>query len=211
MTLSYKNKKRFKCNWGVAEKSVKTIIIVAVKGAMPIIQKLELQLAVANNIAVIGLDKIEVRLPVLYQTNDKIVANASEAVVCAKDAVIKSITGVVDKTKGAVYDSVEVTKSVVNGSINTVLGSRVVRKMSSGVDTALTKSEALLEQYLPPTDEELKKEEAKTEGFKASNDKARCYVRLGSLSTKARKHAYHQALTRFRDAKWRNQVAIAQP
>ncbi|XP_072260496.1 perilipin-2 isoform X2 [Pyxicephalus adspersus] len=195
---------------GVAEKSVKTITTVAVNGAMPIIQKLEPQLAVANNIACFGLDKIEERLPILYQPSDKIVANASEAVVGAKDAVIQSITGVVDKTKGAVYDSVMTTKSVVNGSINTVLGSSAVRKMSSGVDTALTKSETFLEQYLPPTDEELEKEAAKTEGFEMSTDKASYYVRLGSLSTKARKRAYNQALGRFRDAKCRSQEAIAQ-
>lgn len=71
--------------------------------------------------------------------------------------MINSITGVVDKTRGAVFGSVEMTKAVVNGSINTVLGSNAVRKMSSGVDIALTKSETLLEQYLPPTDEELGK------------------------------------------------------
>ncbi|CAI9600222.1 unnamed protein product [Staurois parvus] len=196
---------------GVAEKSAKTITTVAVNGAMPIIHKLEPQIAIANNLACIGLDKIEERLPILYQPGDKIIANASEAVVGAKDAVIQSITGVVDKTKGAVYGSVEMTKSVVNGSINTVLGSSAVRKMSSGVDTALTKSETLLlEQYLPPTDEELAKEAAKTEGFELSTGNTSYYIRLGSLSTKARKRAYQQALTKFRDAKGRSQEAIAQ-
>ncbi|XP_018412365.1 PREDICTED: perilipin-2-like [Nanorana parkeri] len=202
---------------GVAEQSVKTITTVAVTGAMPIIHKLEPQIAIANNLACLGLDKIEERLPILYQPSDKIVANASvvvvgakDAVIHAKDAVIQSITGVVDKTKGAVCGSVEMTKAVVNGSINTVLGSGAVRRMSSGVDTALTKSETLLEQYLPPTDEELAKEAAKTEGFEVSTEKASYYVRLGSLSTKARKRAYQQALTRFRDAKCKSQEAITQ-
>ncbi|XP_018412366.1 PREDICTED: perilipin-2-like [Nanorana parkeri] len=179
--------------------------------------KLEPQIAIANNLACLGLDKIEERLPILYQPSDKIVANASgvvvgakDAVIHAKDAVIQSITGVVDKTKGAVCGSVEMTKAVVNGSINTVLGSGAVRRMSSGVDTALTKSETLLEQYLPPTDEELATEGAKTEGFEVSTEKASYYVRLGSLSTKARKRAYQQALTRFRDAKCKSQEAITQ-
>ncbi|XP_018412363.1 PREDICTED: perilipin-2-like, partial [Nanorana parkeri] len=202
---------------GVAEQSVKTITTVAVTGAMPIIHKLEPQIAIANNLACLGLDKIEERLPILYQPSDKIVANASDvvvgakdAVIHAKDAVIQSITGVVDKTKGAVCGSVEMTKAVVNGSINTVLGSGAVRRMSSGVDTALTKSETLLEQYLPPTDEELATEAAQTEGFEVSTEKASYYVRLGSLSTKARKRAYQQALTRFRDAKCKSQEAITQ-
>ncbi|XP_072287656.1 perilipin-2-like [Pyxicephalus adspersus] len=184
------------------EKQLKTITTVAVKGAMPITQKLEPQLAVANNIAGIKLDKTEERRPILYQTSDKIIANASEAVVGAKDAVIQNITGVVNKTKEAVCHRVEMTMSVVNGSINTVLGNYAVCKMSSSVDTTLPKSETLLEQNLPPTDEELENE--------VLNDKASYYVRLGSLSSKACKDAYHQALTRFRDAKCRNQESIAQ-
>ncbi|XP_075715723.1 perilipin-2-like [Rhinoderma darwinii] len=194
----------------VAEKSVRTITSVAVTSAMPILQKLEPQIAMANTIACVGLDKIEEKLPILYQPTDKVVANASEAVVGAKDAVIQGFTGVVDKTKVAVQDSVAMTKSVVNGSINTVLGSSVVKIMSNRVDAALTKSETLLEQYLPPTDEELVKEATKTEGFELSVDQPSYYVRLGSLSAKARKRAYQQALTRIKDVKCRSQESIAQ-
>ncbi|XP_075715906.1 perilipin-2-like [Rhinoderma darwinii] len=194
----------------VAEKSVRTITSVAVTSAMPILQKLEPQIAMANTIACVGLDKIEEKLPILYQPTDKVVANASEAVVGAKDAVIQGFTGVVDKTKVAVQDSVAMTKSVVNGSINTVLGSSVVKIMSNRVDAALTKSETLLEQYLPPTDEELAKEATKTEGFELSVDQPSYYVRLGSLSAKARKRAYQQALTRIKDVKCRSQESIAQ-
>ncbi|XP_075716090.1 perilipin-2-like [Rhinoderma darwinii] len=102
------------------------------------------------------------------------------------------------------------TKSVVNGSINTVLGSSVVKIMSNRVDAALTKSETLLEQYLPPTDEELAKEATKTEGFELSVDQPSYYVRLGSLSAKARKRAYQQALTRIKDVKCRSQESIGQ-
>lgn len=75
----------------------------------------------------------------------------------AKETVAHKITGVVGKTKEAVQDSVEMTKSVVNGGINTVLGSRVVQMMSSGMDSALTKSETLVDQYLPLTEAELGK------------------------------------------------------
>ncbi|XP_068090493.1 perilipin-2 isoform X2 [Hyperolius riggenbachi] len=194
----------------VAEKSVKTITLVALNSAMPIIQKLEPQITMANNIACIGLDKIEEKLPILYQPSDKVVANASEVVFGAKDAVFQSITGVVGITKGAVHGSVEKTKAAVNGSISSVLGSSVVRKMSTGVDNALTVSETLVEQFLPPTDDELAYEAAKTEGFEVSTEKTSYYVRLGSLSTKARKRAYQQALSKIKDAKSRSQDAIAQ-
>ncbi|CAJ0936642.1 unnamed protein product [Ranitomeya imitator] len=192
-----------------AEKSVRSITSVAITGAMPILQKLEPQISVANNMACVGLDKIEEKLPILHQPPGKVVANASEAVVGARDAVVHSITGVVDKTKGAVQDGVEMTRAVVHGSINTVLGSHVVKILSNHVDSALTRSESLMEHYLPATDEELGEETTKTEGFEMSQDKPSYYLRLGSLSTKVRKRSYQQALTRIKDAKCRSQKAIA--
>ncbi|XP_062985301.1 perilipin-2 isoform X2 [Elgaria multicarinata webbii] len=205
----------------IAEKGVKTITAVAMTSALPIIQKLEPQIAVANSYACIGLDKVEERLPILYQPTDKVVANAMDVVVGAKDVVTTTVTGakdtvthtingVVDKTKGAVQDSVELTKLVVNGSINTVLGSRVVRLVTSGVDTALSRSETLVDQYLPLTEEELKKEATKVEGFEVGVQKPSYYVRLGSLSSKVRSRAYQQALNKVRDAKLRSQETISQ-
>ncbi|XP_064902266.1 perilipin-2 isoform X2 [Columba livia] len=205
----------------IAEKGVKTITSVAMTGAMPIIQKLEPQIVVANNYACIGLDKIEERLPILNQPTDKVVANAKDAVVGAREAVATTvtgaketvahtITGVMGKTKEAVQDSVEMTKSVVNGSINTVLGSRVVQMVSSGVDSALTKSETLVDQYLPLTEAELEKEATKVEGFEAGVQKPSYYIRLGSLSSKLRTRAYQQALNKVRDAKQKSQDTISQ-
>ncbi|KAG9465095.1 hypothetical protein GDO78_018912 [Eleutherodactylus coqui] len=194
----------------ITETSVRSITSVAMSSAEPLLQRLEPQIALANNMACAGLDKIEEKLPILHQLSGKVVANASEAVVGAKDAVLQRITEVVDKTKGAVQDGVERTKAVVNGSISTVLGSGVVEMMSDRVDAALSKSESLLEKYLPPTDEELAEEATKPEGLKLSQDKASYYVRLGSLSTKARRRAYQQAVTRIKDAKCRSQEAIAQ-
>ncbi|MEE6507747.1 hypothetical protein FKM82_029855 [Ascaphus truei] len=156
-----------------------------------------------------GLDKIEEKLPILYQPTDKVISNASDAVTGAKDTLMHSITGVVDKTKGALHGSVEMTKAVVNGGINTVLGSSVVQMVSSGVDTALTKSETLLDQYLPLTEEELAKEATNIEGFEVETEQPNYYIRLGSLSSKLRKRAYQQMLARVKDVKCRSQEAIS--
>lgn len=73
----------------------------------------------------------------------------------AKDGVSHTLTGVMDKTKGAVQDSMEKTKAMVSGGVNTVMSSRVAYLLSTGVDTALSKSETLVDQYLPLTEEEL--------------------------------------------------------
>nr|XP_015200618.1 PREDICTED: perilipin-2 isoform X3 [Lepisosteus oculatus] len=225
MTSVYSNTKEnhpyIKSVCEVAEKSVMTITSVALTSAMPIIQKLEPQIAVANDLACKGLDKIEKTLPILHQPSDKIVANAKDVVTGAKDAVSitvmgakdtvsYTITGVVDKTKGAVQDGVEMTKAVVNGSVNTVMGSRVVQLVSSGVDTALSTSESLVDQYLPLTEEELENEAKNVEGFEVATNKPSYYIRLGSLSTKFRKRAYHQAIAKVRDAKQRSQESISQ-
>ncbi|XP_036035502.1 perilipin-2 isoform X1 [Onychomys torridus] len=204
----------------MAEKGVRTVTSVAVTSAMPIIQKLEPQIAVANTYACKGLDRIEERLPILNQPTAEIVANAKGAVTGAKDAVTttvagakdsvaSTITGVVDKTKGAVTGGVERTKSAVNGSINTVLGSRMVQFVSSGVENALAKSELLVDQYLPLTQEELEIEAKKVEGFDVVQ-KPSYYVRLGSLSSKLRSRAYQQALSKVKDAKQKSQETIAQ-
>ncbi|XP_031233665.1 perilipin-2 isoform X2 [Mastomys coucha] len=202
----------------MAEKGVKTVTSVAVTSALPIIQKLEPQIAVANTYACKGLDRMEERLPILNQPTSEIVANARGAVTGAKDvvtttmagakdSVASTVSGVVDKTKGAVTGSVERTKSVVNGSINTVLG--MVQLVNSGVDNAITKSELLVDQYFPLTQKELEMEAKKVEGFDMVQ-KPRYYERLESLSTKLCSRAYHQALIRVKEAKQKSQETISQ-
>ncbi|XP_064410055.1 perilipin-2-like [Latimeria chalumnae] len=204
----------------VAEKGLKTITAAAFTGGMPILQKLEPQIAFANNYACVGLDKIEEKLPILHQATDEVVANAKEVVTGAKEVVSSTVTGakqtvahtisgVVDKTKETVHESMEMTKSVVNGGVNTVLGSHVVQIVSSGVDTALAKSEFFVDCYLPLTEDELAKEVTKDEGFEAGTP-ANYYARLGSLSSKLHKRAYQQVWSRVQDAKQRRQEAIAQ-
>ncbi|XP_006881343.1 PREDICTED: perilipin-2 [Elephantulus edwardii] len=204
----------------IAEKGVKTITSVAVTSTLPIIQKLEPQIAVANTYACKELDRLEEKLPILNQPTEQVVASAkgavtgakaavTGAVTGAKDSVASTITGVVDKTKGAVTGSVEKTKSVVNGSINTVLGSRMVQLLNSGVESALTRSELLVDQYLPLTQEELEKEAKKVEGFDMVQ-KPSYYVRLGSLSSKFRSRAYQQALSRVEETKQKCQQTISQ-
>ncbi len=73
----------------------------------------------------------------------------------AKDTVSDTLTSAVEKTRGAVQDGMEKTRAVVIGSVSTVLESRVARLVSTGVGTALSTSESLVEQYLPLTEDEL--------------------------------------------------------
>ncbi|XP_042256533.1 perilipin-2 [Thunnus maccoyii] len=198
-----------------AEQGVWTITSVALTTASPIIDKLEPQIAIANDLACKGLDKIEKNLPILHQPSEQIVSSAKDVVTNAKDVVSgakgtvsDTLTSMVEKTRGAVQDGMEKTKAVVTGSVSTVLESRVARMVSSGVDTALTTSESLVEQYLPLTEDELELEAKTVQGF--DKKEPSYYVRLGSLSAKLRKRASARALAKIKDGKQRSLEFISE-
>lgn len=196
-----------------AEQGVRTLTSVALNTASPILDKLEPQIAIANDLACKGLDRIERTLPILHQPSEQIVSNAKDAVTSAKDAVSETVTGakdsvsdtlntVVERTRGAVHDGMEKTKAAVEVSVSTVLESRVGQLVSSGVDTALSTSENLVEQYLPLTEDELELEAKAVQGFDRNDPSY--YVRLGSLSSRFRKRAYTRALAKIQDGKQRS-------
>ncbi|MEQ2172236.1 hypothetical protein GOODEAATRI_019045 [Goodea atripinnis] len=126
----------------------------------------------------------------------------------AKGTVSDTLSTVVGKTRGVVQDGMERTKAAVSGSVNTVLDSRVVQLVSSGVDTALSTSESLVEQYLPLSEEELELEAKAEKGF--DNKETSYYVRLGCLSTKLRKRAYTRAVARIQEGKERSMGVISE-
>ncbi|XP_068612094.1 perilipin-2-like [Brachionichthys hirsutus] len=172
----------------VAEHGVRSATAVLFISASPVIVMLEPQIAVANDMACKGLDKIERTLPILQQPSTQIVSSA-------KDAVTDTLTSAMEKTRG-----------VVSGGVGTVLESRAARLASSGLDhalgRALSTSESLLERYLPLTEDELEVE-AKTAPGHEENDPG-YYVRLGSLAAKLRTRAYARAMARIRDARQRS-------
>lgn len=73
----------------------------------------------------------------------------------AKDTVSDTLSTVVDRTRGAVQGGMERTRAVVSSSVSAVLESRVAQLVSSSVDSALSTSESLVEQYLPQAEDDL--------------------------------------------------------
>ncbi|CAL8327512.1 unnamed protein product [Lota lota] len=169
-----------------AEQGVRVITSVAMTTALPILGKLEPQLAIANDLACKGLDQIEKTLPILHQPSGQIVANAKDAMSSATGAVTVARATVSSRLSGAV----DRTRAAVSG----------------GVDKALSASEHLMEQYLPLGPEEKELECWPTRGPEGPS----YYVRLGSLSTRLRHRAYGRALARVREAKQRSHKAISQ-
>ncbi|XP_016092229.1 perilipin-2 isoform X2 [Sinocyclocheilus grahami] len=205
----------------VAENGVKSITSAAFHSALLIIGKLEPQISMANDVACKGLDKIEKTLPILHKPSDQIIASAKEAVTGAKEAVSGTMNGakesvsftlseVTDRTRGAVQDGMEKTTTVVSGGVQTVMESRVVKLMSSSVDTALSTSETLLEQYLPETDEDRESEVKNSRGLENYSDAPSYYVRLRSLSNKVRDRAFQRAVDKVSYAIQHSQESISQ-
>ncbi|XP_078054132.1 perilipin-2-like [Mustelus asterias] len=180
----------------MAEQGVKTISAVA--GAKPILNKLEPQIAVANEYACKGLDKLEEKLPILHQATDQVLAETKELVTSKMTDVKESVMGVVDMTTTAVQGNLEKTKAAVG------------QLVATGVDTSFLKSEELVDYYLPMTKEELAKVAASTEGSaSAAAQEQSYYVRLGSLSSKVRNRAYQYSITKMHRAKQNGQETLS--
>ncbi|XP_038632488.1 perilipin-3-like [Scyliorhinus canicula] len=197
----------------VAEQGVKTISAVAVSGAKPIMDKLEPQITAANEYACKGLDKLEEKLPILQQSTPQVVADTKELVSStitgAKDAVSNTVTGVVDMAKGAVHGGIEKTKIAVAEGVNTVMASKVGQMVVTGVDSALNKSEEMVDHYLPMTEEELAKLATSVEGVEVAPAQS-YYVRLGSLSSKVRHRAYQHSTSKMQQARQSSQDTMVQ-
>uniref|UniRef100_S4RYG5 Perilipin n=1 Tax=Petromyzon marinus TaxID=7757 RepID=S4RYG5_PETMA len=202
----------------VAEQGVRTVAGVTATTVKPLVDKLEPQISTANQYACKGLDKLEDKLPILQHSSEKLAANAKDIVASTVGAtmgtVTDSITGAVDKTKGAVSGGVEMTKSVVSGGVSTVMNSRVGQLVTAGVDTALGKTEEYVDYYLPPADAPNHAGEAGDAAperqLMAGQDPQSYYVRFHSLSAKVRQRLYVQSVDRLRKAKIRSQDTIAQ-
>lgn len=91
------------------------------------------------------------------------------------------------------------------------MASKVGQMVATGVDSALNKSEEMVDHYLPLTEEELAKVAASTEGFEVTPIKPPSYyVRLGSLSSKVRHRAYQHSTAKMQKVRQSSQEIISQ-
>ncbi|XP_067872004.1 perilipin-2-like [Heterodontus francisci] len=188
----------------MAEQGVKTLSSVAASGAKPIMDKLEPQIAVANEYACKGLDKLEEKLPILHQATDQVLAETKELVTSKITDVKESVIGVVDMTTTAVQGNLARTKAVVVEGAN-AMGQLV----TTGMDLSLSKSEALVDHYLPMTKAELAEVATLSEGSDTASGQEQYYVRLGSLSSKVRNRAYQYSIAKMQQAKQNGQETLS--
>ncbi|KAM9476242.1 mannose-6-phosphate receptor binding protein 1 [Clarias gariepinus] len=197
-----------------AESGVRTLSTAASSGTKPILDKLEPQIAMVNEYAMKGLDKMEEKLPVLHQPADKLV---SETV----GMVYQCVSGAKDAVMGAMMGGVEVTRTALSGGINTVMGSRVGQMVSSGVGLALNRLDGRVEQKLPLTETELAavaeplpKNELETsmsnESVASQSSAPSYFVRLGKLSAQVQERALELSLIKASAARDATHNAVSQ-
>ncbi|XP_045063699.1 perilipin-3 isoform X1 [Coregonus clupeaformis] len=163
-----------------AESGVRTLGAAATTGSKPLLDRLEPQISVVNQYAMMGLDKVE-KLKILQQPADKLVldtmgmmyqsvSGAKEAmtgaVFGAKESMTGAVTGAKETMAGAketmtgammaaVFGGVEMTQAAASGWFSSFMGTSVGQMVSSGVGLALSHSENLVDQILPLSDREL--------------------------------------------------------
>ncbi|NXN92405.1 PLIN3 protein, partial [Rhinopomastus cyanomelas] len=145
---------------------------------------------------------------------------AAGAAQGAKDLVTSKVTEAVDKTKGAVQESVEKTKSVVTSTVSTALDAAISKAkavgqaVAGGMESVMGLSEDLVDHYLPVTEEELGALAATAEGagvasVEEQREQQSYFVRLGSLSNRARRRAYQLSLSKLHRLGQSTQDALA--
>ncbi|KAJ7329201.1 hypothetical protein JRQ81_015375 [Phrynocephalus forsythii] len=199
------------CN--AAEKGMRTLKEVAVHIAQPILTKLEPQVATASGFASKGLDTLEEKLPILQLTTDQVASDTKEmmssGMASAKEAIISNLSGVVGLTREAVQGSMDATRSALSHNVTTVVESRVGHIAVSSAEALLDKSEELIDDYLPITDEELAELAAPVKNGDLvpvrQSEQEKYLVRLGALSVKLRQRAYRHSVVKMKQTRQKTQ------
>ncbi|XP_078718554.1 uncharacterized protein LOC144935604 [Lampetra fluviatilis] len=117
---------------GLAELWLRGVAALAKRTGRPLASLLESQLAFANDIACLGLDAIEERVPMLHQTPDKVMARAMDA--------------------GSV--AVESARGLATAGLSALMSTKVGEVAHAVVELTLSRAEMALECYLPDTGDE---------------------------------------------------------
>ncbi|CAB1328247.1 unnamed protein product [Coregonus sp. 'balchen'] len=169
----------------VVEISVMTLTSVACNSATPIIIKLEPQKLSLCSILIIT----------------KIVSDVKNIMMEAKDAVAVAVRGAKNCMYYTMTGMVAMTKGASGGRVNVVSLEHAVQLVSVGLESALSLSETLVDQALPPTYEEMEDEVKTVKGFDVAAARLSSPVRLVSLTVKLCRRAYHQAEEKVRSVK----------
>ncbi|XP_062474728.1 uncharacterized protein LOC134163665 isoform X4 [Pezoporus occidentalis] len=145
------------------------------------------------------------------KTKSAVTSTVSTALDAAYGTITSKINTALEQGKEALQEGVEMTNSVVTNSISKAKA--VSQAVGGGVEAVLGMSEDLVDNYLPMTEEELGKL-ATSEGpgmapVEEQRQNKSYFVRLGSLSTKVRRRAYHLSLHKLQRLRQSTQETLS--
>ncbi|XP_040892644.1 perilipin-2-like isoform X2 [Toxotes jaculatrix] len=181
----------------VLENSVTALGTAACIRVSPVIVKLEPQISTANDVACKSLDWLETTFPVLHSPTEQIVATAKNKIYEIQDVVSITANGTKDCVQHTVTWVMERMQPGDDG-IDSTLVERAISVAIVGLDSALSISEALVDQVLPPSEEDRKEPAAHlVEGFEAATLRRNYPARVVSLTAKLCQRTYHMVVAKM--------------
>ncbi|XP_021164835.2 perilipin-2 isoform X2 [Fundulus heteroclitus] len=171
------------------EGGVIAVSSAACSRASPVIVQLEPQISAANDIACKGLDWLETSFPVLLKAPDEVVAAAKNKANEIRDVVCIAAGGTVGSVPHTVTWMISRLHQGEDGGTLSLV-ERAISVASVGLDSALTLSEALVDQVLPPPEEEKEEDARLVEGFEATIRSGTYPGRVMKLTAKVCRRSY---------------------
>ncbi|MED6267848.1 hypothetical protein CHARACLAT_016206 [Characodon lateralis] len=172
------------------ESGVTALSTAACTRASPVIVKLEPQISIANDFACKGLDWLEMSFPVLLSPPDEVAAAAKNKVNEIRDVVYIAAGGTVDRVQHTVAWMISRLHQGDDDVGNQSMVERAITVASVGLDSALALSEALVDQVLPPLEDD-KEEVHMVESFEAAVRSGSYPGRVMKLTAKVCRRTYH--------------------
>ncbi|MED6250543.1 hypothetical protein ATANTOWER_029140 [Ataeniobius toweri] len=171
------------------EIGVTALSTAACTRASPVIVKLEPQISIANDFACKSLDWLETSFPVLLSPPDEVAAAAKNKVNEIRDVVYIAASGTADSVQHTVTWMISRLHQADDDVGNQSMVERAITVASVGLDSALALSEALVDQVLPPLEED--KEVHMVESFEAAVRSGSYPGRVMKLTAKVCRRTYH--------------------
>ncbi|CAM4694136.1 unnamed protein product [Lepidochelys olivacea] len=164
---------------GMAERSVSTVVGVAVVAATPVmwgsLARLQIPgcttasflVAAVNSFTLRGVDELEARFPILDQAADEVLGNLRDSLAAGveqlQSSTAKQVGRLTERASGVVEDVMGIVALGVNIVLNVSIISQV---LEPGAKAALSRMEQIANRYLPATEEEMRRQEPNLTGMK---------------------------------------------
>ncbi|XP_050786837.1 perilipin-2-like isoform X2 [Gopherus flavomarginatus] len=162
----------------MAERSVSTMVGVAVMAATPVVQRLEVPIAAVNSYTLRGVAELEARFPILDQSADEVLGNLRGSLAAGMEQLqartAERVGWLMERASRVVEDVMDIAALGVNIVLNASVIGQVLEPRA---EAALSRVEQIAIHYLPATEEETKRQVPSLRGVKQSPESEQTYAR----------------------------------